>query len=471
MIIISKPLSRCRSRWLLSVLFFCFSACSMSGSVTTELENAYPVVKSPTEFQSPVEALRLFFHAIRERGLLEKLKQNRLSEEESIFLETAQVLLKEQLRREKALSADQVIGIEPGHSYSFDLESFCVNAGHDRPLDGDGFRAGPLDGKAREWLPTIINAYKAESIPQRRTQTLVWHLLAGARFDDLSFQEKTDLLKMDPKAAIHFGNRLVEEKAKDLFWQYAPSELQSFKDQVDDYSELFRDTKNSYEDISEVLAPMPSRIEPVSMGWVRAPQGYLIRLKSLNAYSSVRAEIYVPPSISSSFKPSKILALPAQGQRLAVSANALGVLESSFKEIFDVLVDWRAGQKLSNEEHDLIRAHPLDAYQVRQNQQKAVASTQRQFSGNEVHHNNEADAYRHFLWAALNARDLGEERARQFLEAHEQQGGPEEENRMDMHNNEQGVLAVRRLGQGATIEQIEQEALNLLRMNKLKVLH
>lgn len=60
--------------------------------------------------------------------------------------------------------------------------------------------------------------------------------------------------------------------------------------------------------------------------------------------------------------------------------------------------------------------------------------------------NDEGDAFRHFIWAGLLTKELGTEKAKDFLNAHEANPlQPESERDMDKFNNEKGHLAAQNL--------------------------
>ncbi len=60
--------------------------------------------------------------------------------------------------------------------------------------------------------------------------------------------------------------------------------------------------------------------------------------------------------------------------------------------------------------------------------------------------NDESDACRHFVWAALMTGKLGSEMAVKFLNAHEEDSKqPKDERSMDLANNRAGVIAGERL--------------------------
>ncbi|HAG91689.1 MAG TPA: hypothetical protein DCL41_07445 [Bdellovibrionales bacterium] len=88
--------------------------------------------------------------------------------------------------------------------------------------------------------------------------------------------------------------------------------------------------------------------------------------------------------------------------------------------------------------------------------------------------NDESDAFRHFAWSALLVKEIGLEKARLFLLAHEQDPKqPLHEKEMDTENNKKGLLfAAERLKnkKSLNLDKIEKEALKRLKAKKLKVL-
>jgi hypothetical protein len=117
--------------------------------------------------------------------------------------------------------------------------------------------------------------------------------------------------------------------------------------------------------------------------------------------------------------------------------------------------------------------YPKDAVFVYEAKQKADRLTDQVFG--KAGRNDESDAFRHFVWASLLTQKLGEEKARFFLEAHEQEPlQPKPEFEMDTANNNAGVDFVKGLNtndQSLELDRIEKEALTRLKENKLKVLN
>lgn len=126
---------------------------------------------------------------------------------------------------------------------------------------------------------------------------------------------------------------------------------------------------------------------------------------------------------------------------------------------------------LSNAEKNLIAKYPKDALFVYLAKGEAEQSTKRLFKFGP--HNNEGDAFRHFVWSGLVTNKIGEEKARLFLDAHEQDPNqPTSQKEMDSYNNDQGMAEANRLKKESSFSQenLEKGALKALREGKLKVL-
>ncbi len=109
---------------------------------------------------------------------------------------------------------------------------------------------------------------------------------------------------------------------------------------------------------------------------------------------------------------------------------------------------------LTAEERKLVRKHPSEALTVFLQKQKAESATLKRF-GRDAQ-NDESDAFRHFLWAGLLAKEIGPELAKQFLDAHEASGRAEDPNRaMDLANNRAGLLSAESLRKSGKLSEDE----------------
>lgn len=125
---------------------------------------------------------------------------------------------------------------------------------------------------------------------------------------------------------------------------------------------------------------------------------------------------------------------------------------------------------LTKSDKDLIAKYPKDALWVYLAKIDAENATARIFGTNGW--NDEADAFRHFMWASLTTEKIGPDKARLFLENHERRPGQSEaERNMDSHNNEQGVSTAVQFQneKKASQESFEKEALRLIKEGKLKI--
>lgn len=400
-----------------------------SGPVTTQIDTSKnPVVQNPKEYQSPVTAIQKF------STKLESL--SRKDKELKEFVHgSLKALVIQQNTVASELKATNRLKLKPGFSYDFTLESFCVHAGVERPFKGDGLFLGDVEGAAKSWLPQIASQYKLRKIPQNEAQILIWSLLSGLRFDELSFENRKNLIKLFPDAAIRFGNSEVEDSAKSYLLSQIPSEILSATAKFDEYKNLLRDTNSKFSDIEQILSPESSRSSPIPVGWLRHEDGYYIHLEA-DGYQQIRVKIYAPESLKPGtyFNPSKHVALPGEGQRLGLSSNAI----ESYKDKSNQNIKNVTG--ISAEEALFILKYPLDGLKIYQSGQTAIEKTWIHFKSSKDFEDDKADAFRHFLWAGLVSHEIGSNKAKIFLDAHENFPKNKAESRsMDLYNNDQGI--------------------------------
>jgi anti-sigma28 factor (negative regulator of flagellin synthesis) len=94
--------------------------------------------------------------------------------------------------------------------------------------------------------------------------------------------------------------------------------------------------------------------------------------------------------------------------------------------------------KQTTREFQTMFIHPISAFVVYNNSQKALGYAFSLYSEDGIH-NGKGDAFRHALWNAMNTRDLGKVIAKKYADAHEDyKGNPTGEKNMDLKNNEIG---------------------------------
>lgn len=411
------------SKCIMSVAGFVLIGC-VSGPVTTQINTKKnPVVSAPKEFQSPYQAIDNFLEVTTTNKDLKKQKDGSLNS-----------LLSRQNAIAREFQASGKLRLQPGASYEFDLESFCVHAGVERPVNGDGLFLGDIEGPAKSWLPAILQKYKEKGISQEETQLLIWSLLSKFKFDELTPKSQANLIKIFPDAAIRFGNSYFEDQAKDILLSQLSPELLSAKNEFERYQELLQDSQLKYAEVEKVLSPYSTRNNSIDVGWLKHADGYYIHLQA-TGYTQVHIKIYAPVDIklNTYFIPTNYIAIPGQGQRLAFSFAVIDRYADKFNQKF------KDSFGITTPEANFIDKYPLDAYKIYQAAEKALRESWKLPSTRNYQDDN-TDAYRHFVWSGLVAKEIGPEKAREYLYAHEEyQENNLDSKRMDIFNNEKGI--------------------------------
>ncbi len=126
---------------------------------------------------------------------------------------------------------------------------------------------------------------------------------------------------------------------------------------------------------------------------------------------------------------------------------------------------------LNKKERQLISEHPKEAVEVYNQKNKAESESQKTFGRDSS--DDESDAFRHFLWAALLTKELGANLAKEFLDAHESEDSSENPSKaMDLANNRAGILAAEKLINSGkfSLDAVKQEALKGIKDGTLIVL-
>ncbi|MCB0273084.1 MAG: C40 family peptidase, partial [Bdellovibrionales bacterium] len=315
------------NRVALFVFLASIVSCLPSNKLNTDLKHTVLQIQpKPLNYISPYELLNQYYEqAIRYKTMLEKKGVDFKSPEWKLYtgyMQAYETTYYELLEINKKLRNDGQIKLERGKSYAFYLESFCANPGPHRPVDGDGFRPGPVKGGALKWLPQLLKSYKNEGLTQDEAQTIIWSVESGAKFDEYDSNVQQNLLKIFPDAPVRFGNQKIESKAKNLLKRLLTDEVPEINDQFMDLKSVVTSSESTYAEIEQIAAPVLNR-DPITIGWVKMPSGYFIQTTSSDSYMGVKKEIYVPEDLPEDpvFDPTKQIDIPGQGQRIASSPN------------------------------------------------------------------------------------------------------------------------------------------------------
>jgi hypothetical protein len=297
-------------------------------------DSKQPVVDAPASF-SPA-AKELGIAQVRLEALAEELGDSinihsPAWQEYLSWIQAYDTANAEQLFIENEIERTGELKLESGHSYSFDLESYCVQGATSRPVSGDGLRMAPIQGQAEYWLPQILAAQAQKKLAQDRVQYLIWALLYDVRFDELSEENQATLRFFFPDAAVRFGNRRVENAMLSALPGLLPESLSDRLSTLAGIRERVIELRESYSQLASELAPISSRIVPIPVGWLKMDEGYLLHATA-DSFTRIHIDIQVPKEdverVPSSlkqrvFRPSQWIALPAHGQRLAMSNRVI----------------------------------------------------------------------------------------------------------------------------------------------------
>ncbi len=225
--------------------------------------------------------------------------------------------------------------LQPGY-FSMQAQSYCLKAGTHGPGGGDGYLFAPPKGPAEDAVMTIVrNSVQRPEISQPEIQTLLWAIIARAKFEDLTSQHKAtasklltprQLANLNRSALDTLNNPLVKKALGD-----APAGLKQVLEAEAQLRSMLTSPGGSFEDLERVAVLTGavgigegSRDVP-SGRWSQHPDGYFVRYIP-SGYSSTRVEVWVPggsPSVDKEFDPATHIAVPGNTarQRLIQSAR------------------------------------------------------------------------------------------------------------------------------------------------------
>lgn len=341
-----------------------------TGPVENEIDNNSVIVSQPQGYLDPLLEIEKF------QDNLDKYSSsldvpisigNKAQERYFSYVEARDQALDEQQNVENQLIQNSELKLVSGRSYHFFLESFCVFGKSPRPVKGDGFRISEINGSAQNYLPYMLEHYSQKNISQDEMQELIWGLLSGLKYDELSDKNKSLLRIFYPDADTRFGNQAIVNMAAKIIDGFIPEHLRLQMDYLHDLKDDFLKYQDNYKELESIMAPVSSR-SPIPLGWIKSEEGYYIKLTSKDSYSKISVEIYVPDDLETKenrspqsfkklvFSPWKYVALPGSGQRLAMSSKAIKHKGIKEKDPCKQIKAWKSKKcrELTTEDRDKI---------------------------------------------------------------------------------------------------------------------
>src|SRR4051812_45633971 len=86
--------------------------------------------------------------------------------------------------------------LKPGF-YEADFKTYCLQPGTPDPRQGDAYFQGPINGYRKEIVESILlNSRGHQDMDQRNIQLLLWSVVSGSDFNNLSYAVQSDAQKL-----------------------------------------------------------------------------------------------------------------------------------------------------------------------------------------------------------------------------------------------------------------------------------
>jgi hypothetical protein len=217
--------------------------------------------------------------------------------------------------------------LQPGY-YSLQDQSYCLKAGTHGPGGGDGYLFAPPKGPAEDAVMTVVrNSVQRPEIHQHDVQSLLWAIIARAKFEDLQPELKSVASKLLTPRQLASLNRsaldVLQGNALTDALGGVPEPLRQIAQAEAQLRQLLTTPGASFTEMERVAvlsgnAPLgPGSQEIPSGRWSIHPDGYYVRYIP-SGYSSTRVEIWVPqgsPAVGKEYDPATHIAVPGNTAR------------------------------------------------------------------------------------------------------------------------------------------------------------
>ncbi len=226
--------------------------------------------------------------------------------------------------------------MQPGY-YEMHTQSYCLKAGTHGPGGGDGYLYAPTRGPAEDAVTTILrNSVNHPQIHQRDVQTLLWAIIARAKFEDLSAEHKATAARLLTPRQLASLNRTALDMVPGPALEAAMSRVPPLVRQVfqaeAQLRQMLTTPGTSFQQLEAAavlagMAPMGEGSRAVPSGrWSMHPDGYYVRYIP-QGYSHTVTQLWIPqgsPAVGKEYDPATHIAVPGNTarQRLVQSGRA-----------------------------------------------------------------------------------------------------------------------------------------------------
>ncbi|HEX8213712.1 MAG TPA: hypothetical protein VF584_26335 [Longimicrobium sp.] len=226
--------------------------------------------------------------------------------------------------------------LQPGY-YEMETQSYCLKAGTHGPGGGDGYLYAPTAGPAEDAVKSILrNSVNHPQIEQSKVQTLLWAIIARAKFEDMSADHKATAARLLTPQQLASLNRtaldMVPGPAMDAAMSRVPPLVRQVFQAEAQIRQMLTNPGTSFQQLEAAavlagMAPMGPGSRQVPNGrWNLHPDGYYVRYLP-HGYSHTTTQIWIPqgsPAVGKEYDPATHIAVPGNTarQRLVQSGRA-----------------------------------------------------------------------------------------------------------------------------------------------------
>jgi hypothetical protein len=230
--------------------------------------------------------------------------------------------------------------LKPGF-YETDFKTYCLEPGTPDPHQGDAYLQGPITGYRRDMVEAVLlNSREQKDIDQRNIQLLLWNIVSGSDFNNLSYEVQNDAARLLTPKQIFQLKGGVMGVVKNVSYTTGIMNANS------DLKRLFETSVNSYE-AYEKIAVAREQSKVIKQGvkydqWYKQRENYYVRYFP-ESYKKVKIQVYVPDGLLDAenkinneylfFDPTGQQAIPAftNAQRLGIGTTVVNVIRQVIK--------------------------------------------------------------------------------------------------------------------------------------------
>ena len=230
--------------------------------------------------------------------------------------------------------------LKPGF-YETEFKTYCLQPGTPDPRQGDEYLQMPVTGYRKEIVQSILlNSRDRNDIDQKNIQLLLWSVVSGSDFNNLSYHVQNDASKLLTQKQIFELKGGVVGVIKNF------SSATGILNANNDIKHLFESGIRSYEAYERIAVRREESKtikKEVKRGqWYKQPENYYVRYFP-ESYKKVKIQVYVPDGLLDAnnqlnkdyvvFEPTGKQAIPAftNAQRLGIGSTVLDIVRIVIK--------------------------------------------------------------------------------------------------------------------------------------------